>query len=53
MDTMQVALPDAPKPNEILFVVAFLAGGRPNARIKGAQQRQVAELVRSLRGECL
>jgi len=49
MDTMQVMLPDAPRPDEILLVVAFLAGGRPNARIRGASQQQVAELVQSLR----
>ena len=49
MDTMQVTIPDAPKPDEILLVVAFLSGGRPNARISGASQQQVAELVRSLR----
>lgn len=50
MDTMQVTIPDAPKPDEILLVVAFLAGGRPNACVKGASQQQVAEFVRSLRG---
>lgn len=50
MDTMQVTVPDAPRPDEILLVVAFLAGGRPNARIKGASPAQVAELVRKLRG---
>lgn len=51
MDTMTVALPDAPRPDEILFIIAFLAGGRPNARIKGAPQSQVGELVRSFGGE--
>lgn len=50
MDTMTVALPDAPRPDEIVFVVAFLAGGRPNARIKGAPQSQVAALVQSFSG---
>ena len=49
MDTLQVSVPDAPKPTEILLVVAFLAGGRPGARIKGASQAQVAELVRKIR----
>ena len=48
MDTMTVALPDAPRPDEILLVVAFLAGGRPNARIKGASQATVTELVRGM-----
>lgn len=50
MDTMQITVPDAPRPDEILLVVAFLAGGRPNARIAGASPAQVAELVRKLRG---
>jgi hypothetical protein len=49
MDTMQLSLPDAPRPNEILLVVAFLAGGRPNARIRGASQAEVSELVKKIR----
>jgi hypothetical protein len=50
MDTMQITIPDAPRPEEILLVVAFLAGGRPNARIRGVSPGQVAQLVRKLRG---
>jgi hypothetical protein len=50
MDSMTVALPDAPRPDEILLVVAFLGGTRPNARIKGASQAQVEEAVRRLKG---
>ncbi|HEY1544488.1 MAG TPA: amino acid synthesis family protein [Xanthobacteraceae bacterium] len=49
MDTMTIALPDAPRPDEILLAVAFLGGTRPNARIKGAAPTQVAELVRKIR----
>jgi hypothetical protein len=49
MDTMTVALPDAPRPDEVLLVVAFLAGTRPGARIVGASQAQVGELVKRLR----
>jgi hypothetical protein len=49
MDTMQLSVPDAPRPNEILLVVAFLAGGRPNARIRGASQTEVSELVKKIR----
>jgi hypothetical protein len=49
MDSMTVSVDDAPKPDEILLVVAFLGGGRPNARIAGASQQQVAEAVRKLR----
>jgi hypothetical protein len=51
MDTMTVAIADAPRPDEIMLVVAFLAGGRPNARIKGATQATVAELVRGLQAQ--
>lgn len=50
MDTMTVAIPDAPRPDEILLAVAFLGGSRPNARLKGASSPQVDELVRRLRG---
>ena len=49
MDTLQVCVPDAPRPHEILLVVAFLAGTRPNARIRGASQEQVSELMRRIR----
>jgi Amino acid synthesis len=36
MDTMTVSVADAPRPDEVLLIVAFLGGTRPNARIKGA-----------------
>ncbi len=49
MDTMTVAVPDAPKPDEILLVIAFLGGTRPNARIKGNPPEQVAAFVEKLR----
>jgi Amino acid synthesis len=49
MDTMTVAIPDAPRPDEILLAVAFLGGSRPNARLKGASSAQVEELVRRMR----
>ena len=49
MDTLQVSVPEAPKPDQILLVVAFLAGGRPGARIQGASQAQVSELVKRIR----
>ncbi len=51
MDTMTVSVADAPHPDEILLIVAFLGGTRPNARIKGASQSQVSELVRKMRDE--
>lgn len=49
MDTMTVSIADAPRADEILLIVAFLGGTRPNARIKGASPDQVAEVVRQLR----
>jgi hypothetical protein len=51
MDTMTVSVADAPRPDEVLLVVAFLGGTRPNARIKGASPEQVAEVVRKLRAD--
>ena len=48
MDTMTISLPDAPRPDEILLAVAFLAGGRPNARIQGAPSAKVEEFVRGM-----
>ena len=49
MDTMTVSLADAPKPDEILLVVAFLGGTRPNARVAGAARAEVEEAVRRMR----
>jgi hypothetical protein len=49
MDTMTASVPDAPRPDEILLIVAFLGGTRPNARIRGASPAQVAEVVREMR----
>ncbi|MGH6780244.1 MAG: amino acid synthesis family protein [Bradyrhizobium sp.] len=49
MDTLSVSIPDAPRADEILLVVGFLGGTRPNARVKGASAEQVAEAVRKLR----
>ena len=49
MDAMTISVPDAPKPNEILIIIAFLGGTRPNARIEGISSEQVAVLVEKLR----
>ncbi len=49
MDCMPITVPDAPRHDEILLVVAFLAGKRPNARIKGASREAVATLVEDMR----
>ena len=48
MDTMTISIADAPRADEILLAVAFLAGGRPNARITGASHDAVAALMRDL-----
>ena len=49
MDAMTISVPDAPKPDEILLVIAFLCGSRPNARIKGISPEQVTLLVEKIR----
>jgi hypothetical protein len=49
MDTLTVSVADAPKPDEILLIIAFLGGRRPNARIKGASREEVEGLVRRMR----
>ncbi|MGH7081711.1 MAG: amino acid synthesis family protein [Acetobacteraceae bacterium] len=51
MDTMTVSVPDAPRPDEILLIVAFLGGTRPNARIEGASAFLVADAVHAMRGQ--
>jgi hypothetical protein len=48
MDTMEVRIPGAPRADEIVLAVAF-ATGRPNARIEGAPESAVRELVARLR----
>ena len=42
MDTMQVAVAGAPKPDELVLVVGLASGGRPNARVRGATPEEVA-----------
>jgi hypothetical protein len=48
---MTVQVPDAPRPDELLLVVAFLGGTRPNARIAGASPEQVGALVARMRDQ--
>jgi hypothetical protein len=48
MDTLEVRIPGAPRADEIVLAVAF-ATGRPNARIHGAAESTVEELVARLR----
>ncbi len=47
MDTMPIVVQGSPRPDEILLIVGF-SGIRPNARIAGASEDQVADLVKSL-----
>jgi hypothetical protein len=49
MDAMEISIPGVPKSDEIVLIVGFAVGGRPNARIHGASAEEVAKLVSSLR----
>ena len=42
MDAMEVCVPGAPKPDEILLIVGLEAGNRPNARVQGPNPAQAA-----------
>lgn len=48
MDTIEIRVPGAPRADQIVLAVAF-ATGRPGARIKGASEATVRELVARLR----
>ncbi len=48
MDTLEIRVPGAPRADEFVLAVAF-ATGRPNARIRGADERTVRELVGKLK----
>jgi len=48
MDTIEIRVPGAPRADEILLAVAF-STGRPNARITGASEKVVQDLVAKLR----
>lgn len=50
MDAMEVSVPGAPHPDEILLIVAF-ATNRPHARIAGASPDQVSRLMSDILGE--
>ncbi len=49
MDTMTLTIPDAPRADEILLIVAYLGGTRPNAWVKGASREAVAQLVADMK----
>jgi Amino acid synthesis len=46
MDAMEVAVAGAPTPDEVVLVVGLAAGGRPNARVRGATPDEVAAAAR-------
>lgn len=48
MDTIEARVPGAPRADEIVLAVAF-GTGRPNARIRGASEAAVRDLVTGLR----
>jgi hypothetical protein len=47
IDSMQVVVPDAPRPDEIVLLVGYAAGPRANARCKGPDQKEIDALVES------
>ncbi len=51
MDTMTIVIPDAPRADEVVLVVAYLAGTRPNARIKGGSKEAIAKMVADMRAK--
>jgi hypothetical protein len=47
MDTMPIAVPDAPRADEILLLLGYATGPRPHARSKGPDQTDVDVLLAS------
>jgi hypothetical protein len=47
MDTLTVSVQDAPRPTEVLLLIGYATGPRPNARSKGPQQAEVDALLAS------
>jgi hypothetical protein len=47
VDSMQVLVPDSPRPDEIVLFVGYATGPRANARSKGPDQKEVDALVAS------
>jgi hypothetical protein len=41
MDTLTVAVADAPRPDELLLLVGYTTGARPNARSKSPSHAEV------------
>lgn len=46
-DSVQVHVPDAPRPDEIALFLGYATGPRPNARCKGPDQKEIDALVAS------
>jgi hypothetical protein len=42
-DTMTVVIPDAPRPNEIVFALTMTTGSRPHARVGGLDASQISK----------
>lgn len=42
-DTITVVIPDAPRPDEILFALAMSTGSRPHARVSGLEVAQISK----------
>jgi hypothetical protein len=42
-DTMEVRVADAPRPNEMLLVIAMSTGARPHARVGGLRADEIAK----------
>jgi hypothetical protein len=42
-DTVTVSVPDAPRPDEIMFVLAMTTGGRPHARLGGLAASEISK----------
>jgi hypothetical protein len=42
-DTMTVVIPDAPRPDEILFALTMTTGSRPHARVGGLDVSQISK----------
>ena len=42
-DAITVAVPDAPRANELMFVLAMSTGGRPHARVGGLQASEISK----------
>jgi hypothetical protein len=47
MDSLTVSVPDAPRPDELMLLVGYTTGPRPNARSHGPSQAEVDELIAS------